>query len=297
MPPEVPVPDRGQRAETGPANATRDFMHVADAGRALAHLLAGEVRGTVNVASGQPVTIGALGRCSGAAGRPAGPAGCGRAAQRRAVGDHGRHYAAARDRVCAVDLAGQRVGGIVERGGRRDRPAPPPDYDHAARLFRADRRDEALAVVEAVLRQQPDHPAALNLRGVLYRQRGDFARARPFLDRAASLDPSNETAWVNLGNVHLDMEDADAAVVAYERAWAVAPARTDTLRLLGNALARAGRDAEAIARFDQAVAAMPGAMAVLRDRARAHFMAGRSTRRWRTLIRRLRRSRTTRSCC
>jgi nucleoside-diphosphate-sugar epimerase len=286
----------GQRAETGPANATRDFMHVADAGRALAHLLAGNLRGPVNVASGRPVTIGALaGILARLAGRPDLLAvGAQRSGEPLSItADTARLRAtgfaasiALEDGLAALWKA---AGGVV-------RPAPPPDYDQAARLFRADRQEEALAAVEAVLERDPDLPAALNLRGVLFRQRGDFARARPYLERAASLDPKSETAWVNLGNVHLDMENADAAVDAYTRAWTVAPARTDTLRLLGNALARAGRDADAMERLDQAVAAAPASTATLRDRARTSWRGG-STRRWRTLTRRFRPSRTMRTCC
>jgi tetratricopeptide (TPR) repeat protein len=151
-----------------------------------------------------------------------------------------------------------------------------PDYEAAARLFRADRRDEARTAAEAVIARQPDHAPALNLLGVLHRQRGDFLRARGFLERAAELDPDSETAWINLGNVHLDMEATDAAADAYARGLAVAPERADTLRLLGNALSRAGRDAEAMVRLDEAVAsAVPGALC---DRARAHYTAGRVER-------------------
>ena len=82
------------------------------------------------------------------------------------------------------------------------------------------------------------------------------------------LDPDNETAWINLGNVHLDMEAAEAAVDAYTRALAAAPRRSDTLRLLGNALARAGRDAEAIDRLDAAVAGGSGRGVCVTGRAR-----------------------------
>ncbi len=71
------------------------------------------------------------------------------------------------------------------------------------------------------------------------------------------------------------MEDADAAITAYSRALAAAPDRFDTLQILGNAMARAGRDAEAMDYLDQAVAAAPGSTTMLRDRARAHFAGGR----------------------
>ena len=265
----------GRRAEIGAGDAVRDFMHVADAGRALAHLLAGNVDGAVNVASGRPVTVGALAAIAARlAGRP----------DLLAVGAR----RGGEPPVMAADIARLRATGFapsitLEDGlaalwsaaGGVTQPSPPAEYDHAARLFRADRREEARAAVQAVLAQQPDHPAALNLLGVLHRQRGDFVGARACLERAAVLDPNNETAWINLGNVHLDMEAAEPAVDAYMRGLAASPQRTDTLRLLGNALARAGRDAEAMTRLDQAVAELPGSIAALRDRARAHFMAGR----------------------
>jgi len=265
----------GRRAETGPGDAVRDFMHVADAGRALAHLLAADVRGAVNVAFGQPVTIGALaGIVARLAGRP----------DLLAVGARG----GSEPQAMVADTARLRATGFVpsialkdglaalwSAAGGKTQPAPAAEYEHAARLFRAGRREEARAAAEAVLALKPDEPAALNLLGVLHRQRGDLASARACLKRAAALDPDQETAWVNLGNVHLDLEEADAAVEAYARALAASPMRTDTLRLLGNALARAGRDAEAMIRLDAAVAALPDSAAVLRDRARAHFMAGR----------------------
>ena len=62
---------QGLQAEIGPADAARDFMHVADAGRALAHVLANGLQGPVNVASGQPVTVGTIaGILARLAGRP-----------------------------------------------------------------------------------------------------------------------------------------------------------------------------------------------------------------------------------
>jgi predicted O-linked N-acetylglucosamine transferase (SPINDLY family)/nucleoside-diphosphate-sugar epimerase len=270
----------GRRVELGLPSAVRDFMHVADTGRALAHLLAGKVAGAINVASGQPVTIGALADIVA------------RLADRPDLLARGTQRSSEPARI-AADTTRLRATGFspsitLEDGlaalwsaaggtppDRTRRPPPAPDYDQAARLYRADRRDEARAAAEAVLAHEPDHPAALNLLGVLNRMRGDFARARASLERAATLDPNSETAWINLGNVHLDMEQADAAVDAYTRALAAAPKRTDTLRVLGNALARAGRDAEAMSRLNAAVAADPASIPALRDRARAHFTARR----------------------
>jgi protein O-GlcNAc transferase len=318
----------GRRFETGPGDAARDFMHVADAGRALAHLLAADIKGSVNVASGEPTTIGTVaGLVARLAGRPDLMAADTRSNNepRAMLANTTRLRASGfvpsiglEDGLAGLWREGQGAALDPQRGDAPLNPlvkgfaqegatlpsqppqSPPPEqtpsspvpramalggvegrsprltYDHAARLYRADRRDEARAAVQAVLAQQPDHAPALNLLGVLHRQRGDFVGARLCLERAAVLDPNSETAWINLGNVHLDMESADAAVEAYERGLAAAPGRTDTLRLLGNALSRAGRDAEAMTRLNEAAAS--GGLAALRDRARGHYMAGRVDR-------------------
>jgi protein O-GlcNAc transferase len=263
----------GRRAELGRGEAIRDFMHIADAGRALAHLLATEANGPINVASGRPVSLSDLGSIAvRLAGRPDLLAtGARQSTEPNAIlADITRLRATGfRPLVTLED-------GISALWTAAAGTARPPDYDHAARLFRAGRQAEARTAVQTVLARAPDHAPALNLLGVLDRQRGDLTRARNTLERAAALDPDNETAWINLGNVCLDLEAAEAAVEAYERGLAAAPARTDTLRLLGNALVRAGRDADAIARFDAALTADPASTAIRRDRARAHFAAGRT---------------------
>lgn len=48
---------RGEQAPCTHGRQVRDFLHVADAGRAFAALLASEVTGPVNIASGDPVSI------------------------------------------------------------------------------------------------------------------------------------------------------------------------------------------------------------------------------------------------
>jgi predicted O-linked N-acetylglucosamine transferase (SPINDLY family)/nucleoside-diphosphate-sugar epimerase len=267
----------GTRFPTGPGDTVRDLLHVADAGDALAGLLAHADAGVCNVASGQPVSIAAL---AGIAARLAGRS------DLLAVG--ARQAVAAEPATIVADIARLRGTGFAPLIGLEDglaalwngvparrRPAPVPTYNDAADLYRAGRRAEAETAVAAVLARQADDVPSLNLIGVLRRQAGDPLRARAYLERAAALDPDSETAWINLGNVMLDLEDAEGAVDAYTRGLAAAPARSDTLRLLGNALSRAGRDTEAIARLDAALAAAPGSRTVLRDRARAHFAARR----------------------
>jgi nucleoside-diphosphate-sugar epimerase len=50
----------GTPMETGPAELTRDFMDVRDAGAAVAHIALADVQGPVNVGSGRGVSLGEL---------------------------------------------------------------------------------------------------------------------------------------------------------------------------------------------------------------------------------------------
>jgi nucleoside-diphosphate-sugar epimerase len=47
----------GQRAPTSAGDQVRDFLHVADVGGAFAALVAGDVRGPVNIGSGEGVAV------------------------------------------------------------------------------------------------------------------------------------------------------------------------------------------------------------------------------------------------
>lgn len=61
----------GRPAECSHGRQVRDFLHVDDAGRAFAALLAGDVEGPVNIASGRPASIAEVARLLGeATGRP-----------------------------------------------------------------------------------------------------------------------------------------------------------------------------------------------------------------------------------
>lgn len=61
----------GERAATSDGHQLRDFMHVDDVAAAFAALLASEVEGAVNVASGEPVALRTvIERIAAAAGRP-----------------------------------------------------------------------------------------------------------------------------------------------------------------------------------------------------------------------------------
>lgn len=87
-------------------------------------------------------------------------------------------------------------------------------------LHRQGRADLAVPVYEAILEEQPDHPEALHLSGVALLQSGDAAGAEALLVRAADLAP-NPKAANNLGIALLELGRNEEAIAQFERAIAL----------------------------------------------------------------------------
>ena len=273
----------GREVRTGPAGLLRDLLDVRDAGQALALLLDSAASGAVNVGAGGGIAIGELARRVGAlTGRP----------ELLIVG--GRPGAAGEPEAIIADTTRLRQAGFVPRHrldatlaeiwtglGGVVRPIPAPmstldaddRYETAARLYRADRTEEAEQAALALLAMRPGHPAALNLLGVLLRRRGQLGEAQALLEQATQRDPDAPAAWVNLGNLYIELERAADAVACYRRAAAAEPA-PERLRLIGVALARDHRHAAARAALAEALAAGAEPSAVQADLARAWFAEG-----------------------
>ena len=74
-------------------------------------------------------------------------------------------------------------------------------YRAAIRLHQRGRGNEAGALYDEILSQQPDHPGALHLKGVLALQAGDKERARASYARALEIDDRNPRAREGFGRV------------------------------------------------------------------------------------------------
>jgi predicted O-linked N-acetylglucosamine transferase (SPINDLY family)/nucleoside-diphosphate-sugar epimerase len=272
----------GMPAPTGPGRTIRDLLDVRDAGRALALLLQDAPAGPVNVGAGGGISIGEVARRIGAvtgrgdllrigarpraAGEPVAIvadtsrlAGFGFVPQHRLDDTLSELFAALGGVPCPIPPAPQ--------GPEKD-----PAYAQAARRFHQGDFAGAERCAQAVLEAQPAHAPALNLLGVLLRRRGRLAEAQALLERAAAADPEGETAWINLGNLFIELEQPERAAEFYARARSAEPDNAETIRLLGTALARAGRTADALVAFFAARAA--GAQGVTADIARAQFASG-----------------------
>jgi predicted O-linked N-acetylglucosamine transferase (SPINDLY family) len=133
----------------------------------------------------------------------------------------------------------------------------PADLSRALSHHREGRLDEAEAIYQAVLAQQPDHFDCLHLLGVMRRQRGGSDAAVALISRAVALKPDVAEAHVNLGNAQMDQLRFDAAAESYERALALKPASAMMHRHVATARRAQGRLADAIVHFALAAAFEP----------------------------------------
>lgn len=111
----------------------------------------------------------------------------------------------------------------------------------AMQLHGAGRLDEARAGYEQVLADDPEHPDALHLLGVLQAQQGRQAEAHALISRAVAVRPAEAMFRNNLGNVAIELGRFDEAERHYMEAIELAPDRVDALNNLGVLLSRQGK--------------------------------------------------------
>lgn len=112
----------------------------------------------------------------------------------------------------------------------------------------------AVALCET-LRQDPAHECdALHLLGVAAAHEGDAERALRLMGEAVQKDPDNDERRFNLGALALDVGAFEVAIEHLSWAAAHNPSDPACQTLLGNALSKEGRHAEAVAAQERAVA-------------------------------------------
>ncbi|MBF0334525.1 MAG: tetratricopeptide repeat protein [Alphaproteobacteria bacterium] len=157
------------------------------------------------------------------------------------------------------------------KGGRRpkgEKPIAPTRHDvdpwrtaalsNAIECHRSGRIGEAESGYRAILDRFSDDVDALNLLGVVLRQRGRAAEAVDLIARAADIAPGLAEVQNNLGNVLLDVGRLDDAATAYRRALAIQPEMAETHVNLGNTMIRLRRLDEAAECFAEALRRRPG---------------------------------------
>jgi tetratricopeptide (TPR) repeat protein len=124
-----------------------------------------------------------------------------------------------------------------------------------ATLVDMGRRDEAMAVLRDYLAKYPDNLAAKFLQGGVLARGGEKDQAQKIFEEIAAARPDASLAWVAMAGLNRD--DPAKRIEAYQRGLAANPGDGQLGLLLGTELEQAGRRDEAIAHYEQLLAANP----------------------------------------
>ena len=124
----------------------------------------------------------------------------------------------------------------------------------AAALHRDGKLADAIAVYDAILRDEPRNAQALHYSGVAHYQAGNLKDAFERLRASVDLDGSKPDTWSNLGLVLQAIGHKRAATEMFERASQLDPSSDDILANLGAAYAAEGQHAQAEATARRIVA-------------------------------------------
>jgi uncharacterized protein (AIM24 family) len=119
-------------------------------------------------------------------------------------------------------------------------------------LLRQNRNAEARKAVAAALELVPDDAKALALLGLACFRMGDFQAALPVYQKLVAINRNDASYWLNLGLVHLKLNDAASAIAELERSRDLDPSQSRAVSYLGLAYARCGEYARAYQAFLQA---------------------------------------------
>jgi predicted TPR repeat methyltransferase len=141
--------------------------------------------------------------------------------------------------------------------GQTDNETVIAQFKKAMQLHVEGRLSEAETLYREVLRQIPGHFDALHNLGVLHLERRDHQAALTLLNQALGINPRGASAHLNIGNVLRDLKRPEESIVSYDRAIALVPGYAQAHNNRGVALRDLKRPAEAIQSYLRAVALKP----------------------------------------
>ncbi len=131
------------------------------------------------------------------------------------------------------------------------------DLQTALEHHRTGRLDEAIDRYRKILAQDPNHPDALHLMGMLVCQRGDFQTAINLINRAIAFRPNVADFHNDLGLAYLGKQQLSAAIAAFRTAIRVKPDCCEAFNNLGVTLQQQGQMSLAAEAYAAAVRIKP----------------------------------------
>ncbi|MBL6958308.1 MAG: tetratricopeptide repeat protein [Rhodospirillales bacterium] len=135
-------------------------------------------------------------------------------------------------------------------------------FQQALHLHQSGDLDGAKNLYSLILKDNPDHPAALHFLGVLCCQADDLETARELIQKAIDIEPDYADAHTNLGLVLKGLGRTGEAVEAYRKALVISPQNPAALVNLGNFLSESDDFAGARDAYEEALALEPDNAAV-----------------------------------
>ena len=131
-------------------------------------------------------------------------------------------------------------------------------HQQLTELTQQERFDEALPVVEEMLRERPDFVEGHLHMARFATEQNDLERARESFSRAIELDPENERAHFGLANTLRSRGELDEAISYFRRALELEPEFAEAKASLARLLIEQGRSDEAVDYLREALDADPG---------------------------------------
>lgn len=124
--------------------------------------------------------------------------------------------------------------------------------------------DQAQAIYQQILQEQPKHAPAMHLLGVIHHQKGNYARAAECIQDAIRLDSANADYHANLALALTARGRYEEALAEFDRTIHLKPDHAEAHISRGNVLKDLGRLDEAISAYRQGITVKP-------DLAEAHY--------------------------
>lgn len=121
---------------------------------------------------------------------------------------------------------------------------------------------KAASLYQEIINDDPNHPDALHLLGVLLSRQGDYEGAVKLIQKAIQNFPANEILYNNLANALSHAGRFKEALDAYRKALKINPGYFDAYNNMGNTVKRMGKPLEAIGHFQKALTIRPGSAEV-----------------------------------
>ena len=108
------------------------------------------------------------------------------------------------------------------------------DYSKASQLVAAEKYDEAMPILQGILKKFPNHADALNLMGYSHRKKGDYTQAFAFYEKSLENNPLHRGANEYIGQAYLeqgDLANAERHLKILEKACRIPCVELDKLKI------------------------------------------------------------------